>query len=68
MDRGPHRRHLSGLFRLWLGLAQMGGAAIAVTLFWETGLSGLTIAATILTTVLTFVSLALYVGHSKSPS
>ncbi len=44
------------IFRLWLGLAQMAGAAMTALLLWDTGLSSLTITAFVLTTALTVLS------------
>ena len=55
-DGAKARRRAGGLFRLWLGLAQMAGATIALLLLWGTGLSAGTITAFVLTTMLTLWS------------
>jgi hypothetical protein len=54
------RARLAGLFRLWLGMAQMAGATLGMLLLWKTGLSAGTITAFSLTTALTVLSRVLF--------
>lgn len=55
------------VIRLCLGIAQMFGAAVAVTLLARTGLNAGSATAAALTTLCTLVSLALFGGRRRQP-
>lgn len=50
-------------FRFTLGMAQMFGAVVSLTLFVETGVNALSLAALVGTGILTGVSLLLFKRH-----
>jgi hypothetical protein len=54
--------------RLALGLAQMVGAVIGICLLFQTGISGPTLRAFGVTTVLTVLNRLLFEGDSMRPS
>ena len=59
------RKRLAGLFRVWLGLAQMAAATIAALLLGGTGLSSATISAVLLTTALPVLSALVREGSRR---
>lgn len=59
-DTEARRARLRGVFRLWLGLAQMAGATVSFALLYMSGLTAETIAAALMTTALTLLSTRLY--------
>jgi hypothetical protein len=52
--------------RFWLGMAQMGMATVALVFLVVTGVSSVTIAATLIATTFTILSRSLYRGHERS--
>ena len=61
--RRDYRHGRWGRLRFFLGMAQMAGAVVAITLLVEVGVTALSLAAVALTCALTTISVLLFGGR-----